>query len=192
MLADCRVTMHSGRKLRFDSEQPVEFPCGSLYRRDNTTAEGLQRCIEEEANARRRPRQWGRLRACGGHGCLDEDNPREKREVQEEHRERNTTAHIARVFDVCVGKNFHLLGGSPGRKFTGRAVCQGNNVKGQSGNWAIFREMAYTHASVDGPETWVELPPANACTVSPFADCSVHCAFIPIPGGSGRGIATRT
>lgn len=49
--SECRGTIHSGRELRFDSKQPVEFPCASLYRRDNATAEGLQKCIEEQAQA---------------------------------------------------------------------------------------------------------------------------------------------
>lgn len=40
----------AGRELRLDSKQPVEYPCASLYKRGNATAEGLQPCIEEQAN----------------------------------------------------------------------------------------------------------------------------------------------
>lgn len=49
--AECRVTVHSGCGLRFDPKQPSELPCASLFRRDNNTAEGVQRCIEEHAQA---------------------------------------------------------------------------------------------------------------------------------------------
>lgn len=73
--------------------------------------------------------------------------------------------------------------GTPRRKFKGPAVYQGNIVKDQDGNWAIFQElpsskvvdfyallrghsgeqadaeMAYTQAAFNGPATWFSLPP---------------------------------
>lgn len=48
---DCPVTVPSGQELRFDPKQPIEFPCVSLYERDNTIAEEAQRCIEKRARA---------------------------------------------------------------------------------------------------------------------------------------------
>ena len=86
--------------------------------------------------------EWDRLRSCGEKGCWDEEHPREKSEVMAEHQKKGTTAHFGRVFGICVEKNFHLPDGTPGRKFKGRAVYQGNNVKDQDGNWAIFQELA--------------------------------------------------
>lgn len=41
---------------------------------------------------------------------------------------------------MFVEEDYHLPEGKPGRKFKGRAVHQGNNVKDQDGNWAIFQE----------------------------------------------------
>ena len=82
------------------------------------------------------------MRACGDRGCWDEAHPREQRAVEREARERGETAHFDRVFDICVEKNYHLPVGSLGRKFKGRAVYQGNNVRGQNGNWAIFQDLA--------------------------------------------------
>lgn len=45
------MTIDSGRELLFDPRQPIELPCASLDRRDNNTAEGVQHCIEEQAQA---------------------------------------------------------------------------------------------------------------------------------------------
>ena len=87
-------------------------------------------------------KEWDRLRACGKHGCWDERTPEEKSEVQARHRKAGTTAHFGRVFDICVEKNHHLPLGSPGRKFKGRAVYQGNNVRDQDGPWAVFQELS--------------------------------------------------
>lgn len=72
-------------------------------------------------------------------GCLGENHPRERFEVEAEHKAKGTAAHFGRVFDICVEENFHLPLGSPGRKFMGRAVYQGNNVKGQDGNGPYSR-----------------------------------------------------
>ena len=93
-------------------------------------------------------KEWDRLRSCGnGEGCWDESRPREFDDVQAEYRGKKVTAHFGRVFDICVEKNYHLEklpNGDlpPGRKYKGRAVYQGNNVKDQEGNWAIFQELA--------------------------------------------------
>ena len=74
-------------------------------------------------------KEWDRLRACKPHGCWDEVNPREYDDVTGEHRRNGTSAHFGRVFDICVEKNHHLPEGTAGRKYKGRAVYQGNNVK---------------------------------------------------------------
>ena len=56
--------------------------------------------------------------------------------------ERRALAHIGIVFDICVEKNHHLPAGSTGRKFKGRAVYRGNNVRDQDGNWATIHDLA--------------------------------------------------
>ena len=52
---------------------------------------------------------------------------REKKEV-----------HMARVHGICVEKNYQLPKGSPGRKFKGRGVLLGNQVKNQHWEAAFF------------------------------------------------------
>jgi hypothetical protein len=58
-------------------------------------------------------KEWSKLRL---QRCWDEDNPREWKEVRDEARRRNKTAHVGRVFDICVEKGSELPKGSPGRK----------------------------------------------------------------------------
>lgn len=72
--------------------------------------------------------------------------------MQEERRNNQTTAHVGRVLGVCVEKDFHLSEGSPGRKFKGRVAYQGNKVKDQEGNWAIFQELQSCPSTMAGPQ----------------------------------------
>lgn len=46
--SDCRVTVHSGRDLRFGEKGPIHFACSSIYRRDNEAVEGTRPCLESE------------------------------------------------------------------------------------------------------------------------------------------------
>jgi hypothetical protein len=70
-------------------------------------------------------KEWPKLRL---QRCWDEENPREWKEVCDEARRRNKTAHVGRVFDICVEKGSELPWGSPGRKMKGRVVFRGNGV----------------------------------------------------------------
>ena len=105
------------------------------------TVDRTERSWNAEAKAALK-KEWDRLRACGDKGCWDEANPRERSDVENEARKKGQVAHFGMVFDICVEKNHHLPAGSPGRKFKGRAVYQGNNVRDQDGNWAIFQDLA--------------------------------------------------
>ena len=113
----------------------------SLYACTARTVDRSERSWNAEAKAALK-KEWYRLRACGEKGCWDESNPRERSDVESEARKRGQVAHFGIVFDICVEKNHHLPAGSPGRKFKGRAVYQGNNVRDQDGNWAIFQDLA--------------------------------------------------
>ena len=42
------------------------------------------------------------------------------------------TVHVGRIFEICVEKGAELNKGDPGRKFKGRVVYQGNNVKDEN------------------------------------------------------------
>ena len=57
--------------------------------------------------------------------------------------------HIGRVFDICVEKNSELPDGDPKKKFKGRVVFEGCNVRDEDNNWAIFSEIASCPATME-------------------------------------------
>ena len=58
------------------------------------------------------------------------------------------TVHFGRVFAICSLKGSELTEGDPGRKWKGRAVFQGNNVKDQDTNVALLQDMASSASSM--------------------------------------------
>ena len=84
-------------------------------------------------------KEWAKLRAAG---CWDEKNVREWKDVAAEALRSGTKAHVGRIFEICVEKGSELPPGSPGRKFKGRVVFQGNNVKDERQDWALFSELS--------------------------------------------------
>ena len=60
-------------------------------------------------------------------------------DVANEAKRTNKTIHVGRVFEICVEKGSELPESDPGRKFKGRSVFQGNNVRDQNWNWAEFK-----------------------------------------------------
>ena len=49
--------------------------------------------------------------------------------------------HVGRIFAICVEKGSELKKGSPGRKYKGRAVFQGSNVKDECNFNALFNDL---------------------------------------------------
>ena len=70
-------------------------------------------------------------------------------EVQEEARRSGTTMHAGRIFDICVEKNHELPEDDPLRKYKGRVVFEGCNVKDQDNRWAIFQEITSCPATME-------------------------------------------
>jgi hypothetical protein len=71
------------------------------------------------------------------------------KEVRDEARKRNETAHVGRGFDICVEKGSELPKGSPGRKMEGRVVFQGNGVLDQNYDIAIFKDLGSAPATME-------------------------------------------
>ena len=82
--------------------------------------------------------EWDKLVKAG---VWDEQHPREWSELSAEARRTSKTIHVGRVFEICVEKGSELPPGHPGRKFKGRSVFQGNQVRDQNFDWAIFQEL---------------------------------------------------
>jgi hypothetical protein len=97
--------------------------------------------------------EWDRLRAVprdgGKAGVWDESLVREWRHVRREAQGRDEKANVGLVFGIVVEKNHELPESDPARKYKGRAVLQGNNVRDEDGNWAIFQELGSSPATME-------------------------------------------
>ena len=57
--------------------------------------------------------------------------------------------HVGKVFEICVEKGSELERGNPLRKYKGRTVFQGNNVKDESSDTALFSELGSSPANME-------------------------------------------
>ena len=74
---------------------------------------------------------------------------REYDEVVAEAKKNKTEIHMARVHGICVEKNYQLPHGNPSRKFKGRGVLLGNQVKNQHWEAAFFQDLGNSPASCE-------------------------------------------
>ena len=71
----------------------------------------------------------GQVDESGKNGCWNEALVRERSEVQREARASGKTVHFGRVHELCYLKNSELPEADPRRKYKGRAVFLGDQVK---------------------------------------------------------------
>ena len=94
--------------------------------------------------------EWQRLK---DHGCFDFREVYSSYDLTAEARAGNRKpCHIGLVFGICVEKAYHLKRGDPNfhlRKFKGRYVYQGNNVRDEWQQHAVFQELSCTPASME-------------------------------------------
>ena len=83
--------------------------------------------------------EWDRLRALRRWG---EDCVVEWSTVAQQARKGAATCHVGRRFSLCHEKNSELAPDDPRRKFKGRVVFQGNRVRDQNWNIAVFQELS--------------------------------------------------
>ena len=74
---------------------------------------------------------------------------REYDDVVAEAKKNSTEIHMARVHGICVEKNYQLPEGNPSRKFKGRGVLLGNQVKNQHWEAAFFQDLGNSPASFE-------------------------------------------
>ena len=79
----------------------------------------------------KKPRKAMRKEWLGQHaaGVYDFSVVREYDDVVREAKRNGTEVHMARIHGICVEKNYQLPKGNPSRKFKGRGVLLGNQVK---------------------------------------------------------------
>ena len=71
---------------------------------------------------------------------------RERRDVMKDAARLHKKVHFARIFPICSEKGSELPENDPDRKFKGRCVVQGNDVKDGSSHAAIFPELSSSPA----------------------------------------------
>jgi hypothetical protein len=90
-------------------------------------------------------KEWDKLRAAG---CWNESLVREWSDVADMARRTGEKAHVGLIFEICVEKGSELLPGDPNRKFKGRVVFQGNNVRDEQWQAALFNELSSAPATM--------------------------------------------
>ena len=97
--------------------------------------------------------EWARLRAVlrpdGKLGVWDESSVREWRDVKKDALRAGQKAHCGIIFGIVVEKNSELPLADPKRKFKGRAVFGGDNVRDEVGNWALFQDLGSCPATME-------------------------------------------
>ena len=78
----------------------------------------------------------------------DEANVREWNDVRDEAKTSNERAHVGMIFGFCVEKGSELPEGDPQRKFKGRVVFRGNQVRDEDHYMATFQDMGSAPASM--------------------------------------------
>ena len=81
-------------------------------------------------------------------GVWDITSARERRDVIKDAQRINKKVHFARIFPICSEKGSELAEGDPDRKFKGRCVIQGNDVKDENSHAAIFQELSSSPATL--------------------------------------------
>ena len=97
-------------------------------------------------------KEWDRLRSIkhrDGVGVWDESRVREKWEVTRDANRDGVLVHFARIFDLCVEKGSELPLGDKGRKYKGRAVLQGDQVRDQNWEAALFQDLSSSPAAME-------------------------------------------
>ena len=97
--------------------------------------------------------EWDRLRQVerpdGNKGVWDENEVEEWDKVRRRARKQGLKVNVGLVFGIVVEKNFELNPTDKRRTYKGRAVFQGNNVKDEYGQWAIFAELGSSPATME-------------------------------------------
>ena len=91
-------------------------------------------------------KEWENLRT---KGVWDESRVRECKSIVDEARKTGQTFHLGCIFEACYGKGSELPPDDPRRKFKGRTVFQGNNVRDQDSDHALFAEFGSSPASME-------------------------------------------
>ena len=82
-------------------------------------------------------------------GCWDESAVQERDAVKARARREGRTVHFGTIFGICVEKGSELAPGDSNRKFKGRFVFRGNDVRDQNWEAAMFQELGSSPAALE-------------------------------------------
>ena len=123
-----------------------EMRFGKLYNAMVSRPVGRKEMMEDpDAKASMRNEWLGQHKQ----GVYDFSIVREYDDVVAEAKREGKEVHMARVHGICVEKNYQLPKGSPGRKFKGRGVLLGNQVKNQHWEAAFFQDLGNSPATFE-------------------------------------------
>jgi uncharacterized protein (DUF924 family) len=91
-------------------------------------------------------KEWNRLKSIK---TWLEDTVISKREAEKMARQSGQTYHFGRVFPILVEKNSELDEKDERRKFKGRVVFDGSDVRDQDKNVALFQELSSSPATME-------------------------------------------
>mgnify|MGYP003892569001 FL=1 len=135
-------TILTKKKHRAHIPERRDFPFNALVARKVSKKE-----IENEPKAQKAVKQeWDRLRS---KNCWDEDEVYEWSEVANWAKSRGEEHHFGHLFCITVEKNSELPQDNPNRKYKGRVVFQGNQVKDQNWDVALFQDLGSNPATMD-------------------------------------------
>ena len=77
------------------------------------------------------------------------DTVREWSQIASKAKKEGKKVHIGKVFEICVEKGSELPENDPLRKFKGRTVFQGNNVRDENSDVALFAELGSSPATME-------------------------------------------
>ena len=77
------------------------------------------------------------------------DTVQEWKDVALKAKKQGKKVHIGKVFEICVEKGSELPVGHELRKFKGRTVFQGNNVRDENSDVALFSELGSSPATME-------------------------------------------
>ena len=82
---------------------------------------------------------------------------REWDDVSREAKKKGKKAHVGKVFEICVEKGSELPPNDTMRKFKGRTVLQGNKVRDENSDSALFSELGSSPATMESGKASVSL-----------------------------------
>ena len=91
-------------------------------------------------------KEWNNLTS---KGAWDYSTVREWDDVSREAIKNKTKVPVGKIFEICVEKGSELPQGDPMRKFKGRTVFQGNHVKDEAADVALFAELGSSPANME-------------------------------------------